>query len=281
MGDLYIIATPIGNMEDITLRALRLLGEVPLIAAEDTRTIRKLLTRHKIAAPKLLSYTDRNRKWRTPALLTALEEGDIALVSEAGTPAISDPGVHLVQAAIAAGHRIVPIPGPSAVIAALAASGLPTRRFHYLGFLPRQAGQRRRLLHEAATIPDTIVAFESPHRLRQTLADLIEAFGDRQIAVCRELTKLHEELFRGTPAEALEHFARPRGEVTLVIDGAGNTKPKPEARLDIDAHLRELKRRGVGARDAVRQVSEGAGMPHRQVYSRWLALAEEDEPSVS
>ena len=281
MGNLYLIATPIGNLEDITLRALRLLGEVPLIAAEDTRTIRKLLTRHEIAAPKLLSYTDRNRKARTAALLAALEGGDIALVSEAGTPAISDPGVHLVQAALAAGHRVVPIPGPSAVIAALAASGLPTRRFHYLGFLPRQPGQRRRLLREAATIPDTLVAFESPHRLRQTLADLIEAFGDRQIAVCRELTKLHEELFRGTPTEALEHFARPRGEFTLVIEGAGRAKPRPESARDIGMQLRELKSQGVRARDAVRRVSEGTGLPHRQVYSHWLSLADEDEPSVS
>ncbi|MCH8025207.1 MAG: 16S rRNA (cytidine(1402)-2'-O)-methyltransferase [Chloroflexi bacterium] len=281
MGDLYLIATPIGNLEDITLRALRLLGEVPLIAAEDTRTIRKLLTRHGIAAPKLLSYTERNRKARTPALLAALEEGDIALVSEAGTPAISDPGVHLTQAALAAGHRVVPIPGPSAVIAALAASGLSTRRFHYLGFLPRQPGQRRRLLREVATIPDTLVAFESPHRLRQALTDLIEAFGDRQIAVCRELTKLHEELFRGTATEALAHFARPRGEFTLVIEGAGDTKPKPESSLDIDVQLRELKRRGVRARDAVRRVSVSTGLPHRQVYSRWLALADEDKPSVS
>ena len=255
MGTLYVVATPIGNLEDITLRALRLLGEVPLIAAEDTRTIRKLLTRHEIAAPKLLSYTDRNRKLRTPALLTALEEGDIALVSEAGTPAISDPGVNLVQAALAAGHRVEPIPGPSALIAALTASGLPTRRFHYLGFLPRQPGQRHRLLREAATIPDTLVAFESPHRIRQTLTDLIEAFGDRQVVVCRELTKLYEELFRGTPTEALDHFARPSGEFTLVIEGAGGAKPKPEALPDIGAQLRELKRRGVRARDAVRRVS--------------------------
>src|SRR3990172_9920725 len=172
MGVLYLVATPIGNLEDITLRALRVLGEVPLIAAEDTRTIRKLLTHYRIRRPRLLSYTERNRRVRTPAILAALQEGDAALVSEAGMPGISDPGVHLVDAAVASGHRVVPVPGPSALTAALAASGLSTRRFHYLGFLPRQAGQRRKLLREVATLSATLVAFEAPHRLRVALVDL-------------------------------------------------------------------------------------------------------------
>ncbi|MEX0785983.1 MAG: 16S rRNA (cytidine(1402)-2'-O)-methyltransferase [Dehalococcoidia bacterium] len=273
MGRLYLVATPIGNLEDATLRALRVLGEVELIAAEDTRTARKLLTHHGVKAPRLLSYTERNRVARTPAILAALNEGDVALVSEAGMPAISDPGAHLVEAAVAAGHDVVPIPGASAVLAALSASGLPTRRFHYLGFLPRQAGQRRRALREAASLPDTIVAFEAPHRLRATLQDLIDAFGDRRIAVCRELTKLHEEIYRGSISEALEHFVSPRGEVTLVIEGAGEGNPKPEvAAIDVDAELLALHEAGARARDAVRKVVEKSGLARRQVYDRWLAI---------
>jgi len=271
MGTLYLVATPIGNLEDITLRALRVLGEVALIAAEDTRTVRKLLAHHGIGAPKLLSYTERNRAARTPAILAALEEGDVALVSEAGMPGISDPGVHLVEAAVAAGHAVVPLPGASALTAALAASGLPTRRFHFLGFLPRQAGDRRRLLAEVAALPDTLVAFEAPHRLRASLGDLLTVLGDRRVAVCRELTKLYEEVFRGTLSEAIEHFVEPRGELTLVIEGGG--KSKREVTMDVDAELRSLKRQGMRARDAVRAVAERSGLSHREVYKRWLALA--------
>ena len=275
MGTLYLIATPIGNLEDITLRALRLLDEVPMIAAESTRTIRKLLTHHQIRAPRLLSYTERNRRARTPVILEALRAGDVALVSEAGMPAISDPGLHLVEAAVAAGNTVTPIPGPSALTAAVAASGLPTRRFVYLGFLPRRAGQRRRLLSQLAEQPDTIVAFEAPHRLKQTLADLNDALGDRRIAVCRELTKLHEEIFRGTLSEALAHFTKPLGECTLVIEGAGAPEAKPATTEDgesIDRQLRVLRAEGLRAREAVRAVARSSGRPHREVYQRWLAL---------
>jgi len=272
MGTLYLVATPIGNLEDVTLRALRLLGEVALIAAEDTRTIRKLLTHHGIPAPRLLSYTERNRRQRTPGILVALDEGDVALVSEAGMPGISDPGVHLVEAAVASGHRVVPVPGASALTAAVAASGLPTRRFHYLGFLPRQAGQRRKLLQTIAGLSETLVAFEAPHRLRQALRDLFDALGDRRVAVCRELTKLHEEIFRGRVSEAIDHFAEPRGEFTLVIEGAGEAKPKPEDVPDVDRELLDLKRRGVRAREAVREVAQRSGLSHRDVYRRWLTL---------
>lgn len=275
MGTLYLIATPIGNLEDITLRALRLLDEVPVIAAENTRTLRKLLTHHEIRAPRLLSYTERNRRARTPAILDALRSGDVAVVSEAGMPAISDPGLHLVEAAVAAGHTVTPVPGPSALTAAIAASGLPTRRFSYLGFLPRRAGQRRRLLRELAPRGDTIVAFEAPHRLRQTLIDLQEALGDRRVAVCRELTKLHEEIFRGTLSQAIEHFTKPLGECTLVIEGANSPEARPppsEGTEDIDRQLRNLRARGLRARDAVREVARSSGRPHREVYQRWLAL---------
>ena len=281
MGTLYLVATPIGNLEDITLRALRILGEVPLIAAEDTRTTRKLLTHHGIRGPRLLSYTERNRRSRTPAILAALQQGDVALVSDAGMPGISDPGMHLVEAAVAAGYQVAPVPGPSALTAALVASGLPTRRFHYLGFLPRKAAHRRRLLRQVAPLPETLVAFEAPHRLRAALADLREALGDRRVAVCRELTKLHEEIFRGTLSQALEHFAEPRGECTLVIEGAGEAKPKLQAPEDIDDELRALRAQGQRARDAVRAVAVRTGHSRQEVYRRWLALSQEDGPEAT
>lgn len=278
MGILYLVATPIGNMEDITLRALRILRDAPLIAAEDTRTIRKLLTHHEIRRARLISYTERSRHSRTPAILEALKKGDVALVSEAGTPAISDPGVHLVEAAVASGFDVLPVPGPSALTAALAASGLPTRRFQYLGFLPRQAAQRRRLARNVAALPETLVAFETPQRLLQALSDLLEALGDRRVTIGREITKLHEEFFRGTLSDAIEHFGRPRGEFTLVIEGSAEIKPKHEIPADIDEQLRGLRARGLRARDAVREVSRGSGLPRRDVYQRWLALGQRDSP---
>jgi 16S rRNA (cytidine1402-2'-O)-methyltransferase len=270
-GTLFVVSTPIGNLEDLTLRAMRVLREVPLIVAEDTRTARRLLAHHGIPAPKLLSYTEHNRRERIPAILGALEHGDVALVSEAGTPAVSDPGFDLVAAAIEAGHAVVPVPGASALLAALVAAGLPARRFHYLGFLPRRAGERRRALAEVAGLPDTLVAFESPRRVRRTLEDVREALGDRRIAVCREMTKLHEEVFRGTVSEAIARFSEPRGEFTLVIEGAGERVPQADAAA-IDEQLRALRARGMRARDAVREVAERTGASHRDVYGRWLML---------
>jgi 16S rRNA (cytidine1402-2'-O)-methyltransferase len=271
MSTLYLVATPIGNLEDVTLRALRILGEAPVVAAEDTRTLRKLLARHGVRAARLVSYTEHNRRLRTPQLLVALERGDVALVSEAGTPAISDPGVHLVEAAVAAGHRVVPVPGPSAVTAAVAASGLPARRFLYLGFLPRAAGERRRLLRDVAGRAELLVAFEAPHRLLATLADVRRELGDRRIAVSRELTKLHEEVFHGTVTKAIERFQQPRGEFTLVIEGAGEQRSAPSAAV-IDRDLRALRKRGVRARAAVREVAERSGASRQAVYRRWIAL---------
>ncbi len=275
MGVLYIVATPIGNLEDITLRALRVLRDAPLIVAEDTRTIRKLLTHHGISAPRLLSYTEQSHRARAPAILAALHADDAALVSEAGMPGISDPGVHLVQAAVAAGFAVVPVPGPSALTTALAASGLATRRFRYLGFLPRATGERRRLLTQIAGAAETLVAFEAPHRLRRSLQDLVDVLGDRRVAVCRELTKLHEEIFRGTLSEGLDHFSAPRGEFTLVIEGASEVKPKVVAPSEIDAALRRLRKRGALAREAVREATAQTGAPRRQVYQRWLAVRDE------
>jgi 16S rRNA (cytidine1402-2'-O)-methyltransferase len=274
MGTLYVVATPIGNLEDITVRALRVLGAVTLIAAEDTRTTRHLLDRHGIRA-RLVAFTDHNKARAIPRLLTALEAGDVAVVSEAGTPAISDPGYDLVVAAIGAGHTVTALPGASALLVALMVSGLPAREFTYLGFLPRAPADRRRVLADAAAEPRTLVLFESPHRLRGALADIATAFGDRPLAVCRELTKLHEEVFRGTARQALAHFTEPRGEFTLVIAGAATAPPADEA-----AALRELealKRAGAGAREASVVVARRTGVPRRRLYDAWQSLPIEDE----
>lgn len=218
MPVLYVIATPIGNLEDISLRALRLLREVKLIAAEDTRTTRHLLNAHNIKTP-LTSYHEHSKKAKLDYLLNYLEKEDLALVSEAGTPGLSDPGYELIIAAIERGVSVVPIPGASAVITALVVSGLPTDQFLYLGFLPRRKGQRQRLLSSIVDEPRTIVAFETPHRLRKALSDIEEILGNRRLSVCRELTKVHEEIFRGRVSQAREHFVEPRGEFSLVIEG--------------------------------------------------------------
>jgi 16S rRNA (cytidine1402-2'-O)-methyltransferase len=218
MPVLYIIATPIGNLEDISLRALRLLQEVKLIAAEDTRTTRRLLNAHNIKTP-LTSYHEHSKRAKLDYLLNFLEKEDLALVSEAGMPGLSDPGYELIIAALERGISVVPIPGASAVIAALVVSGLPTDQFLYLGFLPRRKGQRQRLLNSIVDEPRTIVAFETPHRLSEALNDIEEILGNRRLSVCRELTKVHEEIFRGRVSQAREHFVKPRGEFTLVIEG--------------------------------------------------------------
>jgi len=218
MPVLYVIATPIGNLEDISLRALRLLQEVKLIAAEDTRTTRHLLNAHNIKTP-LTSYHEHSKRAKLDYLLNYLDKEDIALVSEAGMPGLSDPGYELIIAAIERGISVVPIPGASAVITALVVSGLPTDQFLYLGFLPRRKGQRQRLLNSIVDEPRTIVAFETPHRLREALSDIEEILGNRRISICRELTKIHEEIFRGRVSQAREHFAEPRGEFSLVIEG--------------------------------------------------------------
>lgn len=218
MPVLYVIATPIGNLEDISLRALRLLREVQLIAAEDTRTTRHLLNAYNIKTP-LISYHEHSKRAKLDYLLDYLEKEDLALVSEAGMPGLSDPGYELIVAAIERGISVVPIPGASAVITALVVSGLPTDQFLYVGFLPRRKGQRQRLLSSIVDEPRTIVAFETPHRLREALSDIEEILGNRRLSVCRELTKVHEEIFRGRVSQAREHFAEPRGEFSLVIEG--------------------------------------------------------------
>lgn len=224
MGTLYLVGTPIGNLEDVTLRALRVLKEVSLIAAEDTRTTRKLLTHYDIHTP-LTSFHDYTGPGKVRRLVERLADEDIALVSEAGMPGLSDPGYPLVVAALEHGVPVTTVPGPSAVISAVVLAGLPTHTFHYLGFLPRKSGARRRLLARVAAEPDTLVMYESPHRLLAALADVEATLGPRRIAVARELTKRFEEVVRGQVLEVRAHFERtpPRGEFTLVIAGADGT----------------------------------------------------------
>jgi len=272
MGTLYLVATPIGNLEDITLRALRTFSDVALVAAEDTRTTRKLLTHHGIKQ-RLISYNEHNMKQRTPRLLSALEGGDVAFASDAGTPGVSDPGFELARAAVEAGHEVVAIPGASSLLTALSASGLPMRGFTFVAFLPRRIGERRRLLESLATNPQTIVFFESPRRLLASLSALREALGDRRVAVCRELTKLHEEIFRGTITEALIHFTEPRGEFTVVVEGAtvkDVAARAPAALRAASLRLAEMRATGIKAREAVRVVAEEMGLSHRDVYTLWL-----------
>ena len=271
MATLYLVATPIGNLEDITFRALRILREAPLIAAEDTRMARRLLEHFEIRRGGITSYNEHNSRAKLPSLLLALGEGDVALVSDAGMPGISDPGHDLVLAAIAAGHEVVPVPGASAVLAAVAASGLPSRRFHYLGFLPRQRGPRRAALAEAAKSGDTLVVFESPHRVRATLEDVREALGERQVAVARELTKLHEEIWRGTVSDALAHFEEPRGEFTLVIEGGA--PPEATDAASLEAAMGELRASGARAKDAIASLAERFALSRREAYRLWHAHA--------
>jgi len=229
VGTLYVVATPIGNLEDITLRALRILKEVPLVAAEDTRVTRTLFRAHDIHTP-LASFHEFTSSARRNRLVDRLADGDVALVTDAGTPGVSDPGFPLIRDALLAGHDVVPIPGASSVISALVASGLPTHAFCFLGFLPRTTATRRKFFTAHADSDSTLVVFESPHRVLAALNDLVVVLGpDRPIAIGRELTKHFEEVFRGTASAALEHFTRqaPRGEFTFVI--GSRSAPVPGA----------------------------------------------------
>jgi 16S rRNA (cytidine1402-2'-O)-methyltransferase len=277
VGTLYLVATPIGNLEDISARALRILGSASLIAAEDTRRTGALLAHFGLHTP-ILSYFEHNKLARLDRVLAELETGDIALVSDAGTPNLSDPGYELVRAVLAAGYEVVAIPGPSALLAALVASGLPTDAFVYLGFLPRKAGERQRLLASVAREPRTLVAYEAPHRLLDALAGIQSALGDRPLAVARELTKLHEEIFRGPASAAHAHFAAKEilGEVTLVIAGAALAAAAEPWDVDqVRAELASLLAAGeLKKKDAARLVAEQSGWPAREVYR----LAAEEQP---
>lgn len=272
MGTLYVVATPIGNLEDVTLRALRVLREVQLIAAEDTRKTLKLLATHGIRTP-LESYHRHSSGGKLERILEALETRDVALVSEAGMPGVSDPGQELIAAALVRGFPVVPVPGPSALLTALVVSGLPTDRFLYLGFLPRVKSDRRRLLDSVAESPFTLVAFEAPHRLLVSLADLERVLGDRRAAAARELTKLHEEVIRGRLSEIKAAFEAkpPRGEFTLVVaPPESDSEQEAPGRSDLVDRARRLRAEGLSAKDAVRLLVAETGAARREAYQAWL-----------
>ncbi len=270
MPTLYVVATPIGNLEDISLRALRTLREVKLIAAEDTRKTKRLLTTYDISTP-MTSYYEHSKRSKLDYILNRLEDRDVALVSEAGMPGISDPGYELVVAASQRGIPVVPIPGPSIVITALAISGLPTGRFSYIGFLPHKSNDRRRLLQSVADESGTIVVLETPHRLLAALSDVLLILGDRKVAVCREITKIHEEVFRGTISQAVKYFTEPRGEFTLVIEGKGE-KDKPQLTAAVEQQLHQMRLSGVTAKEAIAGVAGETGLSKKELYRAWLRL---------
>jgi 16S rRNA (cytidine1402-2'-O)-methyltransferase len=270
MPTLYLVATPIGNLEDITLRALRILKEVKLIAAEDTRTSRVLLQHFQINTP-LISYHEHNKLIRLDTIFQTLETGDVALISDAGTPAISDPGYELVREAIARGYSVVPIPGANAIACALIASGLPTDGYVYLGFLPKKQSARRALLESVRTERRTLVCYESPHRLADTLGLIAAVMGaDRPVCVAREMTKRFEEFYRATASEAQQHFSQenPKGEITLVIGGAPALGQWD--RLRVIDELERLLAAGESLSNAAKAVAAASGWKKSAVYELGL-----------
>jgi 16S rRNA (cytidine1402-2'-O)-methyltransferase len=274
-GKLYIVATPIGNLADLTLRALETLRAVDLIAAEDTRHTRKLLSYYDIHKP-LVSYHEHNAKQRGSELLEKIASGQsIAVVTDAGTPGISDPGALLIEEALQHGVEPISIPGPAALISALVVSGLPTDSFAFLGFPPSKGGDRRRFFEKNAELSMTLILYESPNRLVKTLRDILENWGDRRIAIARELTKMHEEIFRGIISQAVDYFGgEVLGELTLVIEG--NEEGKAQ-RPEVDSAsweevLRDLLNAGLSSKEAASAVSSRFGVPRRVVYKAALAI---------
>jgi 16S rRNA (cytidine1402-2'-O)-methyltransferase len=265
MGNLYIVPTPIGNLEDITFRAVRILREAKLIAAEDTRRAAILLSHFDLHTP-VTSYFEHNKLNKLDRILSALDEGDVALISEAGTPGLSDPGYELIRSAIERGHKIIPLPGATAAISALVASGLPTDAFVFLGFLSRKAGERRRALDEVKDDRRTLILYEAPHRLIDTLKDIGSILGDRSICVARELTKVHEEIWRGPVSGAIDHFSgEVLGEIVLVVAGAG----EPEM-WDVDqvqSALQDELESGTSTTEAAKKVASLSGWNRREVYA--------------
>ncbi len=275
-GCLYLVATPIGNLEDITVRALRVLGECDLVACEDTRQTSKLLRRYNLRK-EMVSYHEHNEITRSAELVMRLEEGArVALVSDAGTPGISDPGYHLVSLCLRHHISVVPIPGPSAIIAALAASGLPTDEFLFVGFLPSRAGERRKALERLALETRTLVLYEAPHRLVDALADALDRLGRRPAVIARELTKIHEEFLRGDLAELLVRVQQhpPRGEITLLIGAAA---PGQAARSDLpSATLQErveqlMREKSIDRKAALKMAARERGLTKREAYKQLLA----------
>lgn len=277
-GTLYLCPTPLGNLEDMTFRAVRVLKAASAIAAEDTRHTLKLLNHFDIHSI-LISYHEHNKTERGPEIIARLLQGEtIALVSDAGMPGISDPGMELVRLAIANNITVIPLPGPNAALTALIASGMDTTLFTFVGFLPKTNKHRRQLLAKLAAYPHTLVFYEAPHRLKATLAELIKAFGDRQAVAARELTKKFEEFVRGSLSTLEQHFCQnqPRGEFTLIVGGNDECQEQSqttEAESAIDAvqAVQLLIEQGINKKDAIRQVASQYGLPKRQVYQAVLA----------
>ena len=273
MGTLFIIGTPIGNLEDLSPRAARILAQVGLVAAEDTRVTRRLLSHLGIRVPTV-SYHQHNWRTRLPQVIKSLEDRDVALVCDAGMPVVSDPGSELVSHAASAGFPVEVVPGPSALTAALSVSGFPGDAFTFLGFLPPRRKDRRQRLKSVAQLPMTLVLFEAPHRLQALLGDVLEVLGDRQIALCRELTKIYEEVYRGNVSQAMEHSQAPRGEYVVVIQGSPDQEPSDEASTQVleqaAAQLDQLRSDRTPAKDAVAQVSQSLGLPKNLVYRMWV-----------
>ena len=271
-GTLYIIATPIGNLEDVTYRAARILGEVDLIAAEDTRHSLKLLNHLNISKP-LTSYFDHNQQLKGERILGTLLQGkSVALISDAGTPCVSDPGYHLVRDAVAAGITVIPIPGPCAAVTALSASGLPSDNFTFAGFPPSRQGKRRSFLAGVAGLPGTLVLYEAPHRLEDSLLDIREMLGDRQIVVARELTKIFEEFIRGTVSEVMTAVTqnKVRGEVVILVAPG---EPAEQVAEPLDEVLRRLlDEEGLSVKDAARKAAKITGFSRNEAYSEAIRL---------
>jgi len=280
-GTLYLVATPIGNLEDITQRALRLLAEVDLIACEDTRHTKKLLNHYGIKT-KSVSYHEHNERERAAELLQRLKSGsDVAIVSDAGTPGISDPGFKLARAAIENDIRVVPVPGPSALVAALVASGLAADEFFFGGFLPSRSGARRTRLSELQAIPVTLVFYEAPHRIAATLKDALEILGEREAAVARELTKIHEEIVHGRLSELVARFAsaeNSRGEMVLIIDRVviQDDQDADRSTVSLAALVGKLQEEGLDHRGALKKAAKQLGLSRDEAYRR--LVAEKEDP---
>jgi 16S rRNA (cytidine1402-2'-O)-methyltransferase len=275
-GTLYIVATPIGNLEDITLRAIRVLKEADLIAAEDTRHTRHLLDRYRIET-QLTSYHDHNKEEKAPVLVARVLEGkNVALVSDAGTPGISDPGYFLINLAIDQNIPVIPIPGATAAIAALSISGMPTDKFVFEGFLPSKHGARIKRLRELSREERTVIFYEAPHKIIASVTDIIDVLGDRRAVVTRELTKIHEETIRGTLSEILKHLqtGSPRGEFTVIVHGASAEPLKQD--IDTAEYLKNLMlHRGISKKEAIATASAELGLPKKEIYKESLKINKE------
>lgn len=285
-GTLYVVSTPIGNLDDLTYRAVRVLSEVDIVACEDTRHSQKLLHHYGIKA-KTVSYHEHNERDRAGELLASINSGlDVAIVSDAGTPGISDPGFRVVRMALEAGLRVVPIPGPTALVSALVASGLPSDEFFFAGFLPARSGARRTRLAELAAIPSTIVFYEAPHRIVASLADAREILGEREAVVARELTKLHEETLRGRLSALVEKFSQtahePRGEMVVVIDRnvIAISDEETKSQSSVASIVASFEAEGLDARSALKKSARQLGISRDEAYRRLTAERSREKPNT-